>query len=123
MSKVSLHALPSFCNNLGSLLTFTFRFIQGQENGLYTPLILAANKICRRNTAHGEGAFKSRPKNRLHAINVTATCKCLPPFAAALKNDLSLVCMFHDSCPEVADDPQAFWFHPVSSPPIVSFPL
>jgi hypothetical protein len=47
-----------------------------------------------------------------YAINVTATCKCSPEFVDALKTDSSLVCMFHESCPELANHSRAFWFHP-----------
>ena len=44
MAKVPLDTLPGFCKILVSPLTLTSRLIQGQENGLYTPMSLCATK-------------------------------------------------------------------------------
>ena len=113
MSKVPLHALPSFCNTLGITVDFHISpHSRSREWAIY------ANDVMRKQTYAGGTRHlgkvysQAHTTNRPYAINVTATCKCSPPFVAALKNDLSLVCMFHDTCPEVADHPRAFWFHP-----------
>jgi len=115
MAKVPLDTLPGFCKDTGITVDFNLSpHPRSREWAVY------ANEFMR-NQTYAEGTRRlgnvysqaGNPNQSVpYAINVTATCKCLPEYVAALKVDSSLVCMFHDSCPEVANHSRAFWFHP-----------
>ena len=115
MAKVPLDSLPPICDKIGVDVDFNLSpYPRSREWAVYANEFMRKQKYAgglrRLGTVYSQAG--NPPRSVPYAINVTATCKCLPEFVAALKDDASLVCMFHDACPELANHSRAFWFHP-----------
>jgi hypothetical protein len=115
MAKVPLESLPPICSQIGIDVDFVLSsYPRSREWKLYADEYMRNQSYAggqrRLGTVYSQAGIPERSVP--YAINVSATCDCVPEFITALDEDKSLVCMFHNACPAVANHSRAYWFHP-----------